>query len=348
MLTLPRPAALLGALFLLAFQPAADSIQFRPADGSEASKSFSIGGSLELGDLTMVVNGQDMSGMIPLDQMSGEFNATFSVVDQYVKTVDGKALEFTRQFVKSSSEWDMGEESGSADDWMEMDGETVVFKWNEQTKSYDRSYKDGEGDAEKLEKLGINPELLDYRTLLPQRAVSKGDRWSVEPRGIGSALLFGLDFDNLPSMADEVDDADALAILEELKPAFERMLEGIKTECEYDGTRDEGGVNVGVIKVRIVADGNVDLAQMIEDLARKQIPEGIEVDMSFNTAAVNLKLKAEGELLWDLKRGLPQSFTLGGDVEMSFELDASVSAEGQEQAIEMNLEVMGKLNWAME
>lgn len=348
MLTLPRPTALLGALFLLSFQPAVDSVEFRPADGSEASKSFTVGGTFELGDLTMVVNGQDMSGMIPLDQMSGEFNASFSVVDEYLKTVDGKALEFARQFVKSNSEWDMGEESGSKEDWMEMDGETVVFKWNEETKSYDRSYKDGEGDAEKLEELGINPELLDYRTLLPQKSVSKGDRWTVDPKGVGSALMFGLDFDNLPSMTDEVDDADALAMLEELKPAFERVLESIKTECEYDGTRDEGGVNVGVIKVRIAADGNIDLAQMIEDLARKQIPEGVEVDMSFNTAAVNMKMKAEGELLWNLERGVPHGFTLNGDVEMSFELDASVSAEGQEQAIEMNLEVMGKVNWAME
>jgi hypothetical protein len=348
MLTLPRPTALLGSLILLAFQPAADQVEFRPADGTEASKSFQVSGNFELGDLTMLVNGQDMSGMVPLDQMAGEFDASFSVIDEYVKTVDGKPIEFVRQFVKSTTEWDMGEESGSEEDWMEMDGETVVFKWNAETKSYDRSYKDGEGDAEKLEDLGINPELLDYRTLLPQKSVSKGDRWSVDPKGMGSALMFGLDFDSLPSMTDEIEDADALAMLEQLKPSFEKMLEGFKTECEYDGTREEGEVTVGVIKVKISADANMDLAQMIEEMARKQIPPEVQVDMTFNTAAITMKLTAEGELLWDIKRGLPHSFTLDGDMEMGFELDASVSAEGQEQAIEMNMEVMGKMNWLME
>ncbi len=348
MLTLPRPTALLGSLLLLAFQPVADKVEFHPADGTESTKSFTVGGSFEMGDLSMVVNGQDMSGMIPLDQMSGEFDASFSVVDQYVKTVDGKLLEFVRRFDKSSSEWDMGEESGSEEDWMEMDGKTVVFKWNEESKSYERSYKDGEGDEEKLEELGMNPDLLDYRTLLPQKSVAKGDRWSVDPKGMGSALMFGLDFDALPSMGDEIEDAEALEMLEQLKPSFERMLESIKTECEYDGVREVDGVNVGVIKVRIAVDGSVDLAQTIEELARKQIPEGIEVDMSINTAKVGMTMKGEGELLWDVQRGLPHTFSLAGEMGLKFELDASVSAEGQEQAIEMSMEMTGDVNWGME
>ncbi len=348
MLTLPRPTALLGSLLLLAFQPAADSVEFRPADGTEATKSFTVSGSFEMGDISMVMNGQDMSGMIPLDQLSGEFDASFSVVDQYVKTVDGKLVEFVRRFEKSASQWDMGEESGNEEDWMEMDGKTVLFKWNEESKSYERSYKDGEGDEEKLEKLGMNPELLDYRTLLPQKTVSKGDRWSVDPKGMGSALMFGLDFDSLPSMGEEIDDAEALEVLEQLKPAFERMLDSIKTECEYDGTREVDGVNVGVIKVRIAIDGSVDLAQMIEEMARKQIPEGVEVDMSITTAAVGMTMKGEGELLWDLQRGLPHGFALNCEMGMTFELDASVSAEGQEQAIEMSMEMDGDVIWGME
>ncbi len=348
MLTLPRPTALLGSLILLAFQPAADEVHFRPADGTEASKTFQVSGNFELGDFTMVVNNQDMSQMMPLDQMAGDFDAKFSVVDQYVKTVDGKPLEFVRQFVESSTEWEVGEESGSEEGWIEMDGETVVFKWNAETNSYDRSYKDGEGDEEQLEKLGMNPELLDYRPLLPQKSVSKGDRWSVDPKSMGSALMFGLDFDDLPSMADEIDDPDALAMLEQFKPSWEKMLEGFKTDCEYDGTREEGETSVGVIKVKLSADATIDLVQMIEEMARKQIPPEVQVDMTFNTAAITMKLTAEGELLWDLKRGLPHSFSLDGDMEMGFELDASVSAEGQEQAIEMSVELLGKMNWLME
>ncbi len=348
MLTLPRPAALLGSLLLLAFQPAADKVEFHPADGVEASKTFTVGMSFEMGDLSLVMNGQDMSGMVPLDQISGDVEASFSVVDTYVKTEGGKIQEFVRRFEKSNAEWDMGDESGSKDDWMEMDGKTVVFKWDGESKKYELSYKDGEGDEDKLEKLGVNPELLDYRTLLPQKAVSKGDRWSVDPKGVGSALMFGLDFDALPSMGDEIDDPTALEMLEQIKPAFERMLEGIKTDCEYDGTRDVDGVNVGVIKVRIVVDGSVDLAQMIEELARKQVPEGVEFDMKLDKAKMSMTMKAEGELLWDVKRGLPHAFTLGGKMGAEFALDASVSAAGQEQSIEVSMELSGDIKWGME
>lgn len=348
MLTLPRPAVLVGSLLLLGFQPAVDQIEFRPADGVESSKTFTITGDFELGDFSMIVSGQDMSGMVPMEQASGQFSASFSVVDQYVKSVDGRLVEFARKFVESNMEWDAADESGSEENWMELDGETVVFKWNDETKAYERSYKDGEGDEEKLEDMGINPDYLDYRTLLPQRAVSAGDRWSVDAKAMGSALLFGLDFENLPGMDEDIDDPEAAAIFEELKPAFERMLESFKTDCEYVGTRDEDGVTVAVIKVRVQADGSIDMAQMIEDLALKQIPPEVQVEMSIDTAALNMDMTGEGELLWDPKRGLPHSFQLSGDVTLSFELDASVSAEGQEQTIEANVEMDGSLNWSMD
>jgi len=348
MLTLPRPTVLLGSLLLLAYQPPVDQVQFHPADGFELAKTFTMSGSFELGDISMVVSGQDMSGMIPIEDASGSAEMTLSVVDHYVKTVDGKPIEFAREFVKSGAEWEMAEESGDQEDWIELDGETIVFKWNDETKSYDRSFKDGEGDQEKLDEMGINPELLDYRSLLPQNGVSAGDRWSVSPKGLGSALMFGLDFDDLPSMTDEIADPDAAAIFDQLKPSFEEMMDSFKTDCEYVGTRDEGGVNVGVIKVHVVADGAIDMAQIIEEMARKQIPPEVQVEMSLDTAAFTVKLNADGELLWNLEKGVPYSFELGGKVELAFELDASVSAEGQEQTIEANVEMMGDMRWTME
>lgn len=348
MLTLPRPTVLLGSLLLLAYQPPVEKVEFHPADGSELAKTFKVEGNFELGDISMVVSGQDMSGMIPIADASGSMDMTMSVVDHYVKTVDGKTTEFEREFVKSGVEWEMAEESDSKEDWIELDGETIVFKWNPETKSYDKSFKDGEGDQDKLDEMEINPELLDYRTLLPQSGVSAGDRWSVSPKGLGSALMFGLDFENMPSLMDEVDDPDAAEILDQLKPSIEEMMDGFKTDCEYVGTRDEGGVNVGVIKVHVVAEGSVDMAQIIEEMARGQIPPEVQVDMTMNTAAFNLKLNADGELLWNLQKGVPYSFDLSGKVELSFELDASVSAEGQEQTIEANVEVMGEMHWSME
>jgi len=347
MLTLPRRTALLGSLILLAFQPAADKVEFHPTEGAELAKTFTVGVNFELGDMTMVVDGQDMSGSIPLDAAAGEFKLGFEVVDTYGKTADGRLVEFTREFVKSTSEVDVGEQSESEDNWLKLDGETVKFTWNAETKSYDAVYADGEGDADVLEKLKMNPELLDYRPLLPNKAVEKGDRWTVDPKAMGSAMMFGLDLDSL-SLGEDIEDPQAAAMLEQLKPSMEKLMESFKTDCEYAGTREVDGKQVGVIKLKLVADGSLDVAQTIEELARGQVPEGMEFDLTLNTAKIGMKMKGEGELLWDMAAGLPAGFTLNGDMEMTFELDASVSAQGEEHTMEMNLELMGKMDSTME
>ena len=90
-------ASLIAVPALVALKPVADSVAFQPEDGSSASKEYEISMSLSLGDLSAMVDGQDMSGMIPGDfEMSADL--LMSVTDQYVSSEDGRPLELIRTF----------------------------------------------------------------------------------------------------------------------------------------------------------------------------------------------------------------------------------------------------------
>ena len=344
MLKLPQPSVLLSAALLAAFAPAGDSLTFHPADGSQAAKAFELSGSFELGDLTLLVDGQDMTGDLPpMDDASGSFSVALSIVDHYVKIADGRPLELHRDYVSSKSEWKAAENSGSDTDAMELDGKTVVFKWNAEKDAYDRSFKDGAGDEAKLDGLGVD---LDYRSLLPGSSVAAGERWSIDAKALGAALLFGTDFEHLPAMDEG---GEELAMLKDkVLPQLEKLLEGFKAECEFVGTREVDGAQVAAIKLHLDSDSSMDMSSMLEDLIRAQIEgQEMQVDFDIKNASLSAKIKGEGELLWDAKLGRAHAFEMEADVEFGVELDVSIDAEGEAHSLEASAEVLGKANWGM-
>jgi hypothetical protein len=334
------------AASLLALSPAADKVSFQPADGTEATKSFSISGDFALENLSVLMDGNDMAAMIGEQDVSGDFEATSRIVDRYVKTVDGQPRELQREYVVSSAEWSMMEDSGTNENLSELDGETIVFKWNEETKAYDIAYADGEGDPDKIKHEGID---LDYRSLLPGKDVEAGDRWKVERDGMVTALFFGLEVSKL---LEQLDSEDAPPELEEFKealmPELGKLFEGLTGECEYVGKRDESGTEVGVIKLTVRSEGTSDLAAVISDLIESQIGgQGVEFDIS--TAALTLAIQGEGELLWNLGSGRAHAFAFESDAELGLEVEASFTEPGggANHTSEMSADFLSHLKWSM-
>lgn len=340
---------LLSSLFcaaaLLALSPTVDPLAFHPADGSEATKHFSLEGDFELDGITAIMDGQDMSAAIPAQDVAGDFEALIQIVDSYVKTVDGLPRELRREYVDSSADWSMMGESGTNDNLTELNGETVVFKWNEETKAYDVTYADGEGDAERIQHERVD---LDYRTLLPGKEVAAGDRWTVERDGMVTALFFGLEVSQLAEQMEGGDMPPEVAeMMDSVLPELGKLFDGLKGECEYAGTRQEGDVEVGVIKVVVRSEGTADLAAVLAAAIDEQVGEqGIEVDIG--SAALTLQIEGEGELLWDLKAGHAHAFGFEGDAELGFAIDVSVvDPGGTEHTGEVSADFIGHLKWTM-
>ncbi|MCC7014345.1 MAG: hypothetical protein IT454_17430 [Planctomycetes bacterium] len=343
MLQLTRPAVWIGALALLAFAPVADSVSFHPTEGSEATKKFALEGSFELGDISMVVDGQDMSGQIPLDQVSGEFDMGFGIVDHYIKIAEGKPLHLEREYTGSNASFSAMENSESKEDLFEVDGKTVVFKWDAEKGEYTRSVKEGEVEEAKLSQLGID---LDYRSLLPERDVSAGDKWEIEPKKLVTALFFGAEMKDVGDMG--IDDPDFAEIADELIPAIEKLFESFKAQCEYVGSREEGETKLGEVKIVLDSKGSSDLSQMISAVLEKQT-QGAGVTFEIGSADLGLAIRGEGTLLWDLKKGCAKSFVMDSEVELTLDLDVSVTdPNGGDHSAEAGIEVMGKAKWSME
>lgn len=337
-----RPFVLVGALALLAFQPLADTVGFHPKDGSEATKNFTLEGTFELGDMSIVVDGQDMSGQIPLDQVAGEFDMAFAIVDRYIKSADGKPLHLERDYTSSNASFSGMDQAESKDDLFEVDGKTVIFKWDADKKEYTRSVKEGEVDEDKLKSLGID---LDYRALLPTRTVAAGDKWEIDPKGVVSALFFGVELQELSSLP--IDDPEFAGIADQLMPELQKMIDSFKAQCEYVGPREGGDANLGEVAMTMDSRATADLAAMLASVLETQAA-GAGVEFDIGAANLGMRMRGEGKLLWDLAGGHAKSFEMECELELTLEIDMSVSdPNGGEHSAEMSAELMGTAKWTM-
>ena len=185
--------ALISTPLLVALEPRADDVSFRPENGSSLTKEYTIDLNIALGDITAYFDGQDLSESVPADfELLAEL--ALSVTDEYVRTVEGIPHELIRTFDSMELYWEAADESGEAEDFGELEGKSVKFEWNEEDENYDVSYHESDGDEELLQ--GLGPD-MDLRVLLPDGDVSEGDTWSIEADDLASVFFFGTNFEDM-------------------------------------------------------------------------------------------------------------------------------------------------------
>ena len=334
--------ALLASPLLLALEPRGDALTFHPAKDSTLSKTNEITMSFELGDLSMVVDGNDMSGQIPADA-SGDMSMSMNWTDKYVNLKDGKPLELIRSYDEMKGSMNMNgagqSNSNEIPQFDALSGKSIKFKWNEEKKAYDVTFHECEGEDKLLKTQQVD---MDYCTMLPTKEVAVGDKWEVSTDFVRQIL------DGIKNGDMGDDEAGIATILQdELFPQMEKLLEKFKTTCEYKGHRDEGGVDVGVIAVAIEGKGDLDLKGMIEAIVAEKMPAGQDIQFDVKKAALGLKMTGKGELLWDIASGHVLSMDQSAEFSVDIGLDASVDAQGQSHSIEAQVEVPGKFSSKM-
>jgi hypothetical protein len=226
----------------------------------------------------------------------------------------------------------------------ELEGQTVVFRWNADKGEYERAFESGEGDAELLDGL---EEDMDLRVFLPDGEVDVGDTWTVPLAELRVLVMPGGDLGFRPT--DMAVDEGAMEKFEELFGGFgERMAELLEGDCTctFKGTRDEGGTKVAEIEIDLGIATTLDLSEMLDQLIRTALEEGGAGDMvqfSIDGADLNIDFDGAGTLLWDLAAGRAHGFSLSGDATIGIDMVVGVEAEGESQDVDASLEFSGTM-----
>jgi hypothetical protein len=320
---------------LRAAAPLVAELGFQPPEDSKVTRDYSIDLDFELGDLTVITDGQDMSEMVPGDfEGTGAFK--LQTQDHFVRSGGGRALELIRTFAAVEASLEAAGESQDMDGADELEGKSVRFLWNEDESDYDVAWHECEGEESTLQSIGAD---MDLSVLLPGRAVEVGDVWTVEAGEVGSVLLFG-------GAIDDESGGDAMSemLMGELQPQLASLLESFKISCEYKGERDEAGAKVGVVGVDLAGEGEIDLEAVILAVLEAQ-GAAEQVDLAFDAASLGVSFTGKGELLWNVERGLLHAFDLGADMELAVDLDVSVDVNGESHEMQAEVEVLGRGTW---
>ena len=345
-----------GTSFALTLGGAGDQIAFRPQAGATLTKSIVTTSDLELDDLSLLVSGQDVGEMIGEISFSLEQESKIEVTDTYKACADGRPTELLRAFDALSGDMHMefspvpGMDMPDVSSSSELEGKTVLFRWNEEEEEYDVSFpEEGDGDQDLLEGL---EEDMDLRVFLPSAEVPEDGSWTVELAGLETVLAPG---GNLRMMPEDMEmDREAIErfakIFEGFAEQYSDLLEGECT-CTYKGMREEGEEKLAEIAIELEVAVTLDLTEALSQVIQASLEEsgaGGEVQFSFDSADLNVDFEGSGTLLWSPSAGLVHSFQISGDVTFGLDLAVSIEAMGEKQDVDASLEMSGSMEQALE
>jgi len=354
------PAVSAGFLFVASGPPlhdGAEKIAFHPEAGSTLHKTFLVNADFSLDELSVVVDGQDVGGMLGSLEITAQQETRYEVTDEYQELAEGRPKKLARTFdglgsqfhMSLSSEMGGGDQDQEMKSSSELEGETVVFSWNDEKGAYDITFKDGKGDADLLEDL---KEDMDLRSLLPSNEVSKDDTWKVELKDLQALAMPGGDLSLLPENSEV--DPEQLDMFKDmfgdLGQNLADLLEGECT-CTFRGVREESGSRLADIGVELKIACTIDLTEFFDKVMEKVMERAGGGDMpeiSIETADLNLDYDGVGTLLWDLQTGHAHSFQISGDADLALDFSVSVEAQGESHAAEASLELSGTVKQEVE
>ena len=331
--------AVLVLPFLWAAAAPRDRVEFRVGSDLELTKTFKLRTELSQDSLSTLVNGNEADmGDMEMNVVSDELT---TVTDVYGAMAEGRPAKLKRTYDKLTNHTTvdlnhpmMGEKEMEYTGKSGLEGKTEVFALGDDGE-YQVAFAEGDkADEELLSELW---EDMDLRLLLPKGEVKAGDTWKIEETSLAPLLAPGGNLKVLP----ETEGNDMMG---GAQPGMSEMLGEVHAQeatGTYVGTEERGGTTVGVIKLKLV---KVKSAKDMTEFARKALEagglqEGLE--MSIDSADVEIELDGEGELVWDLKGGHIHSLDLSGTLHFTQDSTATMAMQGQKMKIESTSEMSG-------
>ena len=344
------PALLLvpGAILTVSAPVSIESPAFHPEEGSSIERTFGTELDMQLDSYSVQVNGEDMTAMMGEFELSIRTEQEIGVTDTFASLGDGRPVKLERTFdslegstVVSSASM-VGQEDQSFSSASELEGKTVVFKWNDEDEEFVVTWEDGEEDDELL---GGLTEDMDLRVLLPEEEVSKGDTWTVDLSELAALATPGGNLQLVPEEMEQAEgmDTDFLDdIREEFGEQFADLFDGECT-CTFKELREDEGEQIAEITVEIEIASAANVADMLMDVIDKMSSQfgGDAPEVDIEAADINLDFDGEGTLFWNLSAGHARSFEVSGDALFSVDIAVAIEAPDGQQSIEASIEMSG-------
>jgi hypothetical protein len=339
---------LLAAPALVAFSERGQGVAFAPRDGLVVTKHYSQSDQSALDEMSLSINGQEQDPSMTGMEMEISSRMEVRLTDEYGPLKGGRPARLKRTYDKISSHTDMTvgaamlpePEEMSMVGESELEGEVVLFKWNEKSGEYDVSFAEDNGsDAKLLDDLA---EDTDLRALLPASEVSDGDTWEIDPNALTRVLAFGgsLKLDVETESSGGFAGMGAGSSTMPSPSEFLGALEGSVT-AEYKGTREQDGVRVAVLQLTIAVTTAKDMTEYFKEAA-KELPEGMEMEMDYDGVDMEFGFDGEGLALWNLASGHLYSFEMSGDTTTTIDMSMTMSVGGMgNMAVEQTLTLTG-------
>lgn len=289
-------------------------LSFHPARGSRLEKSFEVESSGQLTALRF--NGNDASAMLrDLDGLTVE--SKLRVTDEVLEVGRGRPLELVRDFDQVETEWGWHSRHEVLHPLLYR---SVRFVWDPERAAYDKDWEPRRRSTAGLDGLW---EDLDYRCLLPDEPVAVGESWYLSLRHIAPALLPGGTIQRGELLWDEW---NLFELEDALAPRSRHWFRNDDVHCRLVEVLELDGRPHARVAIAWTWWGWLDL-----------VDEGERAPwwVRFGTegAVVELEMKGEGELLWDLDGGHFATFELEVECEAELELRSAwatieVEAEG--------------------
>lgn len=313
-------ASALAVLALVAV-PSSDKLVFGVKEGTKLSRSFEQSLEMHKRSMTMKIGDNE----IPPEALESavfdsSFTETVEVEDDFKKTDDERPLQLARKYVTLKH---VGEDKvqmagmpeaqeTKKDKETDLEGKSVLFRWDAEKDAYAKEWIGDGADGALLEKL---KEDMDLRGLLPSKAVSEGDTWTIDLKEFSDVLGPGGKFGFKKDDPKDDDDDDG----------FEENVKGELT-CTYKGISEIGGKKLA----RIAAVGE---ATTFDDEDKEDGPK-LHIDFS---------MQLEGEFLWDPAAKHLASYELGGDVTAKLTLTQDIEMGDRSAELEMTVDLEGKM-----
>jgi hypothetical protein len=319
--SLTFPALATAAVALLA----APTLKFAPADATTLKKTITSESKVKGTSVELIVDGEVQDAPEGGPEFSYEASDKFVIVDEYVKSKEGRPTELKRTFeelesgsVQSISVEGESEETKRAKE-SELTSKTVLFKWDDKKDEYAISFAEGEGDDELLKELDAD---LDFLAFLPEKEVKEGDEWDVDGAKARVLMFPGGDLKLVSTEDPENDD-----------PAMDRALrENVagKLTLAHKGIKEEDDAKYVLIEFK----GDLKTNGTSETEARGNV-------------TLEVTLSVTGEILWDTKNNHVHSVTMEGQDKTTYATVAELEFAGESHKFEQKITFEGTAKLSM-